>query len=57
MIFSPKVRSTLYVVSAVLTPVIVYMADQGVLPSFWAGLWLVINTAILGMAKVNVEEN
>lgn len=54
MILPSQVRSVLYVLSAVVTPVLAYLADQGTISVFWAGLWLVVNSAILGLARVNV---
>lgn len=54
MILDAKVRSTLYVLSAVVTPVLAYLADQGTVSTFVAGLWIVINSAVLGLAKLNV---
>lgn len=53
---SPKVRSALYVTSAVVTPVLAYLAEQGVIDPLLAGLWLVVNTAILTLARANVQE-
>lgn len=49
-----KVRATLYTLSLVLTPVLAYLADQGTISTFWAGLWIVINSAVLGLARANV---
>lgn len=54
MILSANVRSALYIISAVLTPVLAYLAEQGTISTFIAGLWLVINSAILGLARVNI---
>lgn len=54
MILPSQVRSVLYVLSAVVTPVLAYLAEQEVLSAFWFGLWVVVNSAILGLARVNV---
>lgn len=53
---NPKVRSALYIISAVLTPVLAYLAEQGTISTFVAGLWLVANTAILALANANVQD-
>ena len=52
----PKVRSALYSISVVAMPVVAYLADQGKITTFWAGLAVVINSGILLLAKVNVSE-
>lgn len=54
MLLDSRVRSALYTVSALVTPVLAYLADQGTISSFVAGLWIVVNSAILGLARVNV---
>jgi len=51
---SSKVRSALYVIGVVATPTMAYLFDQGVVPSFWFGLWTVMTTALFALAKVNV---
>lgn len=53
---SPKIRSALYVISAVVTPVLAYLANEGTISTYIAGLWLVVNTAILGLANANVQD-
>jgi len=52
----PKVRSALYSISVVAMPVVAYLADQGMITAFWAGLAVVINSGILLLARVNVSE-
>lgn len=52
----PKVRSALYSISVVAMPVIAYLADNGKITTFWAGLAVVINSGILLLARVNVSE-
>lgn len=52
-----NVRAFLYVLSAVSMPVIVYLASQGVISDFWLGLATVINTAVLGLARINVTSD
>lgn len=49
-----NVRAALYVISAVAMPVIGYLAQQNVVSGFWLGLAIVVNSAILGLARVNV---
>lgn len=49
-----KVRSFLYVLGVVGTPTMAYLFDQGVVSSFWFGLWTVVSMAVFGLAKSNV---
>lgn len=49
-----KVRSFLYVLGVVGTPTMGYLFDQGVVNSFWFGLWTVVSMAVFGLARVNV---
>ena len=51
---SARVRSAIYVLTAVANPVIAYLGQENVIASFWVGLWLVLNGAILGLARLNV---
>jgi hypothetical protein len=53
----PNIRDAIYTVSALVVPVAGYLFDQGKLNSFWFGLILVINTAVLGLAKFNVTQS
>ena len=55
MVLPSQVRSVLYVLSAIVTPVLAYLADQSVIDTFWVGLWAVVNSAILVLARVNVS--
>ncbi len=48
-----QVRGALYVVGFVGTPTMAYLFDQGVVPSFWFGLWTVVSTAVFALARVN----
>ena len=54
MLVNAQIRSALYILSMIVTPVVAYLADQGTISMFWAGLWLVINSAVLGLARLNV---
>jgi len=54
MVLDSKIRSALYVISAVVTPVLAYLAESGTVSTFVAGLWLVVNSAVLTLARVNV---
>ena len=49
-----KVRAILYVLGVLVTPIIAYLFDQGVVNSFWFGLWTVVSMAVFGLAKANV---
>ncbi len=52
---SPRVRSAIYVVTAVANPVVGYLTQSGVVSEFVAGLWMVVNAAIIGLARLNVS--
>lgn len=52
----PRVRSALYSVSVVAMPIIAYLTEQEVINTFWAGLAVVVNSAVLLLARVNVSE-
>lgn len=49
-----SVRSAIYLVMAVVTPVMVYLADQDVISSFWIGLYTVFTSAVYALAYSNV---
>ena len=49
-----KVRSAIYLIMAVVTPVMVYLADQKVISSFWIGLYTVFTSAVYALAFSNV---
>ena len=49
-----RVRSAIYLVTALVTPIMVYLADQGVVSSFWIGLYTVFTSAVNALAYVNV---
>lgn len=51
---SAKVRSAVYVITAVASPVIAYLLQYGTVTEFQAGLWLVLSSAVLGLARLNV---
>lgn len=51
----PKVRKAIYVLSTVATPVMGYLATQGVVSEFWFGLYAVVMTAVTGLAAVNTN--
>ena len=53
---SPKLRSALYTISIVVMPVIAYLAEQETISTFVAGLFVVVNSAALLRARVNVSE-
>ena len=54
---SPQVRSAIYLITAVLSPAIVYLNQQAVISDFWMGLFSVVVTAVTGLAfsKVTPE--
>lgn len=47
---SPKARSTIYMLTAVLSPVVAYLGSQKVLSDFWVGLFSVIVSAVTALA-------
>lgn len=49
-----KVRSALYTISVIGMPVVAYLAEQEVISTFVAGLFVVINSGVLLLARVNV---
>ena len=49
-----KLRSAIYLIMAVVTPVVVYLADWGVVSSFWVGLYTVFTSAVYALAFSNV---
>lgn len=51
-----KVRSFLYTISVIGMPIIAYLAEQETISTFVAGLFVVVNSAILLLARVNVSE-
>lgn len=52
---SARVRSAIYVVTAVGSPVIAYLNQSAVVSDFVVGLWLVLSSAVLGLARLNVS--
>jgi len=51
-----NVRSAIYVLTAIGTPLVAYLGQENVIDSFWVGLWAVLTTAILTLARLNVSE-
>jgi len=53
-----NVRSVLYVVIALTSPVVAYLGTQGKIEDFWVGLYSVIVTAIsaLAFSKVTPDD-
>lgn len=49
-----RLRSAIYLVTAVVTPVMAYLATQGVVSDFWIGLYTVFTSAVNALAYVNV---
>lgn len=52
----PKVRSALYAIVTVSTPVVAYLGAQGKLSDFAVGLFAVIISAISALAFRNVSQ-
>jgi len=51
-----KLRKVIYILTAIASPVIAYLGQQGRLDSFWTGLFAVVVTAVTALATVNVSE-
>ena len=49
-----KVRSFLYTISVIGMPIVAYLAEQEVISTFVAGLFVVVNSGILLLARINV---
>ena len=45
-----RVRSVLYAVIALTSPVVFYLGEQEVVSSFWVGLFSVVVTAVSALA-------
>lgn len=51
----PKVRQLIYIVTALTSPVVIYLGNEGRLDTFWVGLFSVVVTAVTGLAASNVN--
>lgn len=54
-VISPRIRRVIYIVTAVLTPVVTYLGTQGRIDDFYLGLYSVIVTAVTALASANVD--
>lgn len=52
----PKVRATLYGLTAVASPIVAYLGTQGKLSDFYVGLFAVVVTAVNALAFGNVSK-
>lgn len=52
-----KVRKAVYVVTAVASPTMAYLSQQGTITDFQFGLFSVIVTAVAGLAAANVKSS
>jgi hypothetical protein len=52
-----KVRATLYVITALGSPVITYLALRGTIGELEVGLWTGLVTAVSTMAAINTDTN
>lgn len=50
----PRVRSGLYVITAIGTPVIGYLFDKGIVSTTEVSLWASLVTAVSALAAFNV---
>ncbi len=53
---TPQVRQAAYVLTAIASPVVAYLNQQGVINQFWFGLFSVVVTAVAGLAAYNVTK-
>lgn len=53
---TPQARQVVYVVTALSSPVMAYLNQQGVVNEFWFGLFSVVVTAVAGLAAYNVTK-
>jgi len=49
-----KLRSAIYFATAVATPIMAYLAMQGIITEFWIGLYSVFVSAVNALAYTNV---
>lgn len=54
---TPQVRQAAYILTALSSPVMAYLAQQGVVNEFWFGLFSVVVTAVAGLAAFNVKKS
>ena len=54
---TPQVRQAVYVVTALSSPIMAYLNQQGVVNEFWFGLFSVVVTAVAGLAAYNVKKS
>lgn len=52
---SSEIRKVIYTVTAVGTPTMVYLNQNGVVNDFWLGLFSVVVGAVALLARVNVS--
>lgn len=52
----PKVRAALYVITAISSPIVAYLLDQGHIHQAEVNLWAGIVTAVNVMAGLNVSD-
>lgn len=54
---TPQARQAVYVVTALSSPIMAYLNQQGVVNEFWFGLFSVVVTAVAGLAAYNVKKS
>ena len=45
-----RIRSALYIFTALTSPIVAYLGTEGKLDTFWVGLFSVVVTAVSGLA-------
>jgi len=51
-----KARKAVYIFTAIASPTMAYLAQQGTVTDFQFGLFSVVVTAVAGLAAINVSE-
>ena len=49
-----RIRQAIYIVTALTSPVVIYLGNEGRLDTFWVGLFSVVVTAVTALAAGNI---
>ena len=50
-----EIRKYIYIITAITSPVMVYLNSQGAVNDFWYGLYAVVVSAVAALAAYNVS--
>jgi hypothetical protein len=56
IIFSPRIRSTLYIITAIGTPIVTYLLAKGLIGNLEVGLWSSEVAAVGMLAAFNTKD-